>query len=112
MLALSPPRGDEQPEDLAMVRPLGEVLQTIGGYGFHIPGAKGFPCSSVRFTAARLDVGLSRPQSSLQSGRCLIRDGGEFRPAFHLHPRHEPIFAALGLEDRGLALLYVEPVLA
>jgi hypothetical protein len=55
----------------------------------------------IRFdvAASRLGVGLSRPQPSLRYGRCSIRGEGKLRPVLHLHPRHEPIFAALGLED-------------
>jgi hypothetical protein len=43
------------------------------------------------------DAAHTRPNS--RSGRCSIRGEGKLRPVLHLHPHHEPIFAALGLED-------------
>ena len=41
-----------------------------------------------------------------------LLDGNELRPVLHLHARHEPILAVLGLENRGFAFLHIEPVLA
>ena len=41
-----------------------------------------------------------------------LLDGNELRPVLHLHARHEPILAVLGLENRCFAFLHIEPVLA
>src|SRR5262245_31935188 len=40
-----------------------------------------------------------------------LLDGNELRPVLHLHARHEPILAVLGLENRCCAFLTTEPVL-
>src|SRR6516165_1981979 len=41
-----------------------------------------------------------------------LLDGNELRPVLHLHARHEPILAVLGIENRCFAFLHIEPVLA
>src|SRR5215831_12675042 len=41
-----------------------------------------------------------------------LLDSNELRPVLHLHARHEPILAVLGLENRCFAFLHIEPVLA
>src|SRR5262249_40005750 len=40
-----------------------------------------------------------------------LLDGNELRPVLHLHARHEPILAVLGLENRCFAFLHFEPIL-
>src|SRR5262249_23728864 len=70
------------------------------------------PCKLVIVNIVRLTPSRWLPACRPQPTDRSVRIDGELRPVLHLHPRHEPVFAALWLEDRGLALLDVEPVLA